>query len=110
MHPDVADVAVVGVEDADLGQRIAAVITLAAPSAEHGTPDMPALSNMTTVAPSRLTLRTLRAWTVAKAAPYKAPSELWVVKTIPRNAMGKVNKKTLIATLQAEGCIQERCV
>jgi len=31
-----------------------------------------------------------------KLANYKIPQELKVVESIPRNAMGKINKKTLI--------------
>lgn len=41
-------------------------------------------------------LRTLKEWALQRMAPYKIPTILKVVKAIPRNAMGKVNKKDLL--------------
>ena len=38
-------------------------------------------------------------WAAEKLAPYKLPKQLVTVEEIPRNAMGKVNKKSLIKTL-----------
>jgi len=69
-HPAVADCAVVGIEDADLGERIAAAVVSPAP------PDPDAL----------------RAWLKERLAPYKVPRAFQFVSELPRNAMGKVTK------------------
>jgi len=42
-----------------------------------------------------LDLRTIRSWARDKLATYKLPSKLIKIDEIPRNAMGKVNKKSL---------------
>lgn len=43
------------------------------------------------------TLQELRAWARDVLPPYQLPSELQVMAALPRNAMGKVNKKELRA-------------
>lgn len=45
---------------------------------------------------SMLTGRALRAWGSDKIAKYKLPREVKIVDSIPKNQMGKVNKKELI--------------
>ncbi|MGD9764774.1 MAG: acyl-CoA synthetase [Candidatus Binatia bacterium] len=71
-HPDIAECAVVGVPDAEWGERVgAAVIT------QSG---------------GALDLGAVRTWAKERLAPYKVPSLLRVVDTLPRNAMGKVLK------------------
>lgn len=42
-----------------------------------------------------LTLQELRAFASASLPAYQLPAELRVVPAIPRNAMGKVNKREL---------------
>ena len=74
-HPGVAEVAVVGRPDPDLGERVVAFV-VAAPGA--------------TVAPAALV-----AFARARLAPYKCPKDAWVVAELPRNAMGKVQKSVL---------------
>jgi malonyl-CoA/methylmalonyl-CoA synthetase len=71
-HPEVADVAVVGVPDPHWGERVCAAI-LARPDA---TPDPAAL----------------RKWAAERLSPWKVPRELRVVEELPRNALGKVVK------------------
>jgi acyl-CoA synthetase (AMP-forming)/AMP-acid ligase II len=51
---------------------------------------------------SSLSLSALRAWCKDKAADYKVPRALWVCDHIPRNAMGKVNKKHLVSVVPKE--------
>jgi len=75
-------VAVVGVEDAEWGQRVGALMVL-----HPG---------------KQLDLDALRAWTKQRLAVYKAPSRLLVVKELPRNAMGKVVKPELMKLFTAE--------
>ena len=74
-HPDVADCAVVGVGDADWGERVcmALVVRLASSAAVPPSED-------------------LRAWGKQRMAAYKVPSRFAVVDDLPRNALGKVVK------------------
>ncbi|MFE7753080.1 class I adenylate-forming enzyme family protein [Streptomyces sp. NPDC057428] len=74
-HPDVADVAVVGVSDPILDERVRAVVV---PRAGHypGT-------------------ESLREHAAVSLADYKVPSEFVFVEELPRNASGKVLKRRL---------------
>jgi malonyl-CoA/methylmalonyl-CoA synthetase len=79
-HPAVAEVAVAGLPDDTWGERITAwVVARPGPT--------PTLDDLAAFARERL-------------APYKVPRALRVVPELPRNAMGKVQKRQLIA---AEG-------
>jgi fatty acid CoA ligase FadD36 len=70
-HPDVVEAAVVGLPDADLGQRIVAfVVGAAEPQA-------------------------LIDFVAAELSAHKRPREVRIVDRLPRNAMGKVLKKEL---------------
>lgn len=46
-----------------------------------------------------LTLAELREWCKSHLPSYSIPTDLRIVKAIERNAMGKINKKELKATL-----------
>jgi fatty acid CoA ligase FadD36 len=72
-HPAVAEVAVVGVPDDDLGERIVAVVVPAAP-----------------VEPAVLVQHVADSLSV-----HKRPREVRLVESLPRNAMGKVQKHLL---------------
>jgi malonyl-CoA/methylmalonyl-CoA synthetase len=72
LHPDVAECAVVGVEDAEYGERVCAAVV---PRAGRSIPIEP-----------------FRRWTAERLAPYRVPSRVLVVSELPRNAMGKVVK------------------
>jgi malonyl-CoA/methylmalonyl-CoA synthetase len=74
-HPSVREVAVVGVPDDDLGQRIAAFVVLRARESE----DAAALTN----------------FVAEHLSPHKRPREIHFTPELPRNAMGKVQKKLL---------------
>lgn len=43
----------------------------------------------------QVTLGELKEWLLNKLPPYQIPKRLKVLDSIPRNAMGKVNKKEL---------------
>uniref|UniRef100_A0A803V0J7 Acyl-CoA synthetase family member 3 n=1 Tax=Ficedula albicollis TaxID=59894 RepID=A0A803V0J7_FICAL len=75
-HPHITDVAVLGAPDVVWGQRVSAVVQL-----RRG---------------EMLSVRDLRDWARDTMAPYAIPTELIVVEEIPRNQMGKVNKKELL--------------
>ncbi|KAI9285113.1 long-chain-fatty-acid--CoA ligase [Umbelopsis sp. AD052] len=72
----IQDVAVVGVEDEEWGQKVAAVVVLNADK--------------------ELDLQTMRATLKPKIAFYKVPTLLKTVDELPKNAMGKVTKKALV--------------
>ena len=41
-------------------------------------------------------LSDLRSWASKRMPPYQIPTVLKVIESIPRNAMGKVNKKEIV--------------
>jgi long-chain acyl-CoA synthetase len=82
-HPAVAEVAVVGVDHAVLGQDVCAVVR-----ARHGA-TMPALAE-------------LREFLSERIADYKQPRRLVVLEVpLPRTPAGKVDKEALSAALPA---------
>ncbi len=68
-HPDVREVAVVGVPDPVWGERVVAALVLRAGGS--------------------LDTKALRAWGKERLATYKVPQEAVVLPELPRNAMGK---------------------
>ncbi|MCK9924804.1 hypothetical protein MXD61_23550 [Frankia sp. AgPm24] len=83
-HPAVREAAVVGLPDADLGQRIAAFVVAAGGEAggEEGGE----------VAPERAELVDFVA---RELSVHKRPREIYFVAELPRNAIGKVRKSAL---------------
>jgi malonyl-CoA/methylmalonyl-CoA synthetase len=74
-HPSVREAAVVGIEDDDLGQRVAAYVVL-----RNGEPQNP---------------EQLIAFVAERLSPHKRPRDVCFLDELPRNAMGKVQKKLL---------------
>jgi malonyl-CoA/methylmalonyl-CoA synthetase len=81
--PGVAESAVVGLPDADFGERVVAVVV----ASDDAQPEPEALRQ---AARSQL-------------AGYKVPKEIVVVKNLPRNVMGKVEKAVLRDQLMDRG-------
>ena len=75
-HPQVADVAVIGVPNRDMGEEVKALVVPADPA------DPPAADE-------------LIAWCRERLAGYKCPRSVDIVETVGRTAMGKVNKREL---------------
>ncbi len=75
-HPDIQECAVVGVADLEWGERVCAVLVL-----QGSQP---------------LTLQAFRSWAKERLAVYKVPTQILIVEELPRNAMGKVTKPTVV--------------
>lgn len=82
----VAEVAVLGEPDDTWGERVVAVIRW-----KDGN--------------EPVSVEGLGAFLADKLAKYKAPRKIISVDEVPKNAMGKVNKKTLLATLRGESAV-----
>lgn len=81
----------IGVEDSVYGQRVAAVITR-----------KPCVSGIVTATDAEVVQRVML-FLNDRLASYKRPRKLVIVPEIPRNHMGKVNKKTLLSDLGLQG-------
>jgi malonyl-CoA/methylmalonyl-CoA synthetase len=80
-HPDIQECAVVGVADAEWGERIGAALVLQQSRS--------------------LTLEAFRSWAKERLAVYKIPTRILTVEELPRNAMGKVTKPTVVELFRA---------
>ncbi|BFZ53256.1 hypothetical protein PYCC9005_000279 [Savitreella phatthalungensis] len=80
----VREAAVLGLEDDEWGQRVAALLVV---DSKHA---------------NTVNLRSLRNELKPRMAPYKIPSVLKVLEALPRNAMGKINKKELLHRYREE--------
>ena len=78
-HDDIAEVAVIGVPDDTWGEAVTAFIGL-----KEG---------------ASLEYADLKNWCEGRMSSYKIPKDIKLVDALPRNAMGKVNKKQLVADL-----------
>ena len=77
-HPLIADVAVMGLPDVTWGQKVAAAIVLRNEN-------------------NALDLNALKDWSKDKIASYAQPTVVKFVTELPKNQMGKVNKKLIIS-------------
>jgi len=80
-HPAVQEVAVVGIPDADQGERVVAAVT-------------PTLG-------AHVTAEEIRAYAREHLAPHKVPAQVVLIDEIPRTGPGKFKKKELIRQLMS---------
>lgn len=73
-HPSIKECAVVGKPDETWGEKVTAVVVLQ----------------------GELTIKDLREWGKERMASYKVPQELLVQAELPRNQMGKIEKKKIL--------------
>lgn len=81
-HPSIRECAVVGLNDETWGEMVAVAVAL-----EDGVESME--------------IAELRQWSRDRLSYYKLPKKLMVVKSLPRNAMGKVTKRVVGELLEA---------
>lgn len=81
-HPDIVDCSVIGLPDITWGQKVAAVVV-----PKNG---------------KEIILSKLREWSKEHMAPYAIPTVLKVVEKLPKNTMGKVNKRELLKAVFPE--------
>ncbi|KAL5729163.1 putative CoA ligase ccl8 [Ranunculus cassubicifolius] len=84
-HPVVSECCVLGIPDKAYGESVCAIIV----------PEENAKKSGQDECKPALTLEQLQTWAKEKLAPYKIPTSLYLWESLPRNAMGKVNKKEL---------------
>ena len=76
----IAECAVIGVEDGEWGERVAAAVELKGSAS--------------------LSCEELQQWARERLAPYKVPRALRTVDTLPRNVMGKIVKPDVAALFE----------
>jgi acyl-CoA synthetase (AMP-forming)/AMP-acid ligase II len=86
-HPDIAEVAIVGVEHPQLGQEVAAFVV--------------------THEPGALSDDDLRKWVAATLAGFKVPTKVEFRDELPHNASGKVLKHLLQSPEKASDFVEE---
>ncbi|RMF72755.1 MAG: long-chain fatty acid--CoA ligase [Acidobacteria bacterium] len=84
-HPRVAEVAVCGVPDPEWGERVVAFV----------------------VGRGAISARELAAWARERLAGYKVPRRFVPLASLPRNAMGKIDRRALVREAGADGTPEE---
>lgn len=91
-HPTVSECCVLGLPDKAYGEAVTAIIV----------PDEEVKRKRQAETKPAMTLEELCSWAKEKLAPYKLPSQLYLWDSLPRNAMGKVNKVEIKKMLHAD--------
>ncbi|KAM1017078.1 hypothetical protein ACFX2I_046599 [Malus domestica] len=91
-HPAVEECCVLGLPNKDYGEAVCAIIV----------PEVETKRKQREELKPAISLEELSFWAKDKLAPYKIPTQLILWDSLPRNAMGKVNKKELKKTLASD--------
>ena len=83
-HEAVKESAVVGLPDEEYGEKVVAVVVQ-----KEGTPPVPP--------------ETFAAYCRTHLASYKCPKQVFIVRDLPRNAMGKIRKNRIVDSLRDGG-------
>lgn len=92
-HPAVVECCVLGLPDKEYGEAVCAIIV----------PDLNLKTTRQKELRPAISLEEICSWAKDKLAPYKLPTQLFLWDSLPRNAMGKVNKKELKKMLVTDG-------
>jgi len=84
-HKAVFEVAVIGVSDPELREKIVAIIML-----KEG------------FNPSEILAKNIKEFIISRIAPFKAPKEIIFVRNLPRTVTGKLMRKTLKELIQRD--------
>ena len=95
-HPRIREVAVVGEDDIALGEKVVAIVALR-PSKTQTVGDDDTVGGDSNT--ELLSVDAIRSFLANRLASYKHPRRVIVVESIPRNHMGKVNKKTIMSDI-----------
>ncbi|KAL9016845.1 MAG: hypothetical protein Q9185_005843 [Variospora sp. 1 TL-2023] len=93
--PQISEAAVLGVSSAQWGQKVAAIVVLHPEHARSSSSSSPSSSGRAGAKQKPWAVMDMRRALKDRLANYKIPQELRVLEEIPKNAMGKVNKKAL---------------
>ncbi|KAK4269361.1 hypothetical protein QN277_022525 [Acacia crassicarpa] len=91
-NPAVSECCVLGLPDKTYGEVVCAIIVAEAETKKKREEE----------SKPAITLEELTSWAKDRLAPYKIPTRLFLWDSLPRNAMGKVNKKELKKLLAPE--------
>ncbi|KAL3511772.1 hypothetical protein ACH5RR_024489 [Cinchona calisaya] len=92
-HSAISECCVLGLPDKDYGEAVCAIVV----------PDVELKRKREEELKPALSLEELSTWAKEKLAPYKLPTCLLLWDSLPRNAMGKVNKRDLKKKMAADG-------
>ncbi|WOK99280.1 malonate--CoA ligase isoform X1 [Canna indica] len=89
-HEAVLECCVLGLSDEDYGEIVCAIVVPNADAKRSAEQELKPV----------ITLADLCDWSKERLAPYKIPTKLFLWDSLPRNAMGKVNKKEIRKLLE----------